>query len=983
MFKPSVRAPRADRVQVAGSRTRLGRARATLTDAGFGRIRLVLLLGCLLTAGACQQTARDVSALPVAAAPITVRQSPNDQRAYRYRTLANGLRLLLVSDPDTDKAAASLVVFRGSHHEPAAYPGLAHFLEHMLFIGTRKYPEVDAYQQFIGQHGGSSNAYTAGDHTNYFFDIQPDYFEAGMDRFAQFFIAPLLAADYVEREKNAVHSEYQMQLRADNWRASAVLDVALSPNHPEARFNIGSLETLGDGVDGALRTFLETNYSADQMALVALSNEPLDALEGWVTPLFEAIPNRNIGPAPATAPLFEPGQLPATLTFRSIKDGHSIGYNFPVPAATPRYRAKADQYVANLLGHEGEGSLHQVLRARGYIESLAAGTYDVDERHGLLSIDIELTPAGYAARETVTDLVFDWIDSLRAESPAEWRHAEQARVAALGFQFQEKSSATGFVYQTAPALMRYPAVDVLAAPYLMDDFDPQLIKTYLDALTPDNVLMTVSGPDVSTNAEERWFGVPYRLDRGPIQRAAATAALSLPTPNPFLPERLDLVPDDPAGPVPIQAAPGLALWIDRDTAFGTPRANLRLSLGLEGGMATARDSAFAALYTALVEDSLSAAAYPAVLAGLGYGLGQDGAGITLDVRGYDDRQPVLLDLVLDRLRTLTIDPKRFAVLQDQLLRDWANYRDERPYTQAIGALGYLLVSDQWPPEALAAALADRTPADLATWRDQRLARVNVQGLLHGNARPAEVDALARTIAARLPLADFPRRSGVVRAVDDRVRYPLDIEHQDAALVMYVQDTESSLPARARTALAASVIRQAYFTSLRTEQQLGYVVAANNQTLRDRGGLVFIVQSPVASAADIETRTRAFIDEQIAAVAALPETEFEQFRAGLLSQLLERDRNLAQRSDRLWRDLDLGFTRFDSREQIAASIRTLTRDDIVTYLRGVSNAFEDRVLLAYSPGKFEAVPTGGRRVRDAVAFKATAVRQATPDGQATP
>ena len=70
-------------------------------------------------------------------------------------------------------------------------------------------------------------------------------------------------------------------------------------------------------------------------------------------------------------------------------------------------------------------------------------------------------------------------------------------------------------------------------------------------------------------------------------------------------------------------------------------------------------------------------------------------------------------------------------------------------------------------------------------------------------------------------------------------------------------------------------------------------------------------------------------------------------------------------------------------KIAASIRTLTRDDVVTYLRGVSNAFEDRVLLAYSPGKFEAVPTGGRRVRDAVAFKATAVRQATPDGQATP
>ncbi|MFM7119786.1 MAG: insulinase family protein, partial [Gammaproteobacteria bacterium] len=277
----------------------------TTSHAGLSRVRRMLLLGLLLAVGACQQTPSDAGRAPVAAPPpptdglavepglssgtaaevglssgkaaatATVRQSPNDNRRYRYRTLANGLRVLLVSDPDTDKAAASLVVFRGSHHDPAEYPGLAHFLEHMLFIGTEKYPEVDAYQHFIGQHGGSSNAYTAGDHTNYFFDIQPAYFEAGMDRFAQFFIAPLLAADYVEREKNAVHSEYQMQLRADNWRANAVLGVALSPKHPEARFNIGSLDTLGDGVDAALRTFLQTHYSADQMALVALSNEPL------------------------------------------------------------------------------------------------------------------------------------------------------------------------------------------------------------------------------------------------------------------------------------------------------------------------------------------------------------------------------------------------------------------------------------------------------------------------------------------------------------------------------------------------------------------------------------------------------------------------------------------------------------------------------------------------------------------------------------
>jgi insulysin len=941
-------------------------------------VRRYLLLISLILLSACQPGTRapipDTGAAARAAesvanvAPVSVRKSPNDNRDYRYITLANGLRVLLVSDPTTDKAAASLVVFRGSHHEPAEYPGLAHFLEHMLFIGTEKYPDIDAYQQFIGQHGGSSNAYTAGDHTNYFFDIKPGEFRPALDRFAQFFIAPLLAADYVEREKNAVHSEYQMQLKADGWRANAVLGTAVSPEHPESRFNIGSLETLGAGVDEALRTFMLENYSADAMALVALSNEPLDTLEAWITPLFGAIPNRNIGAAPEPPPLFQPGQLPAELTFASIKDGYSVSYNFPVPASPAWYRTKPGDYLSNLLGHEGTGSLHQLLRGRGYLESLSAGTFDVDSRNGLLSIEIELTEAGYRALPTVSDLVFDWIELQRQEGPSAWRHAEQAALAELAFRFEEKSSPTGFVYRVAPALMRYPAADVLVAPYLMPEFNANAITRFMDALRPDNVLVTVSGPDVETSAEEQWFKVPYTLERTTIERKAESAALALPERNPFIPERLDLVADAPAGPVLGTRSKGLQLWVDEDTEFGTPRANLRLSLGLHGGIASAEDRALAMLHVALVEDALGAEVYPAILAGLGYGLSVDGAGIVLDIRGYDDRQSVLLERVLTGLRDPGLNPDRFAIVKERLTRVWNNFREERPFTQAASALSYLLLSDQWPPELLAATLADAQPADLERWRQTRLKTFNVVGLVHGNIRGEELAQLPKILSRRLTLDEFPRAAPVVRDVDRRTRYPLSVDHNDAAIVMYVQDSASSLAQRARTALTAAVIRQAYFTALRTEQQLGYVVAANNQTLRDRGGLVFVVQSPVASTAEIERRTREFLAQQKALVDSLSNDSFEAFRAGLIAQLLERDRNLAQRSDRLWRDLDLGFTDFDSREQIAAIVRTLTREDIAAAIAETLSDFDRRVLLTYAPGQFEAVPQGGARIRDVAAWK---------------
>ena len=118
-----------------------------------------------------------------------VLKSPNDTRSYLAFKLANGLRVIVVSDPDAVVAAASMDVHVGSGDNPPGREGLAHFLEHMLFLGTEKYPNADEYQSFIKANGGSNNAYTSFDHTNYYFSISPEFFEPALDRFSRFFIA--------------------------------------------------------------------------------------------------------------------------------------------------------------------------------------------------------------------------------------------------------------------------------------------------------------------------------------------------------------------------------------------------------------------------------------------------------------------------------------------------------------------------------------------------------------------------------------------------------------------------------------------------------------------------------------------------------------------------------------------------------------------------------------------------------------------------
>ena len=80
---------------------------------------------------------------------VEIIKSGGDERKYRGLVLENGMKIVLVSDPTTDKAAAALDVNIGSMSDPV--PGLAHFCEHMLFLGTKKYQDENEYNRYLSQ----------------------------------------------------------------------------------------------------------------------------------------------------------------------------------------------------------------------------------------------------------------------------------------------------------------------------------------------------------------------------------------------------------------------------------------------------------------------------------------------------------------------------------------------------------------------------------------------------------------------------------------------------------------------------------------------------------------------------------------------------------------------------------------------------------------------------------------------------------------
>lgn len=197
--------------------------------------------------------------------------SDRDTRSYAFTTLNNGLDVVLISDPETDLSGASMDVAAGSFDDPSDYPGLAHFCEHMLFLGTKKYPVKNQYSDFIHTHNGHDNAYTSYQETNYYFSVDAGFIEHTLDMFAQFFTSPLFNKDSVDSELNAVNQEHEKNLLNDLWKLHQLLKHVSNPDHPFSQFSTGNFDTLNKSdVRERLLEYYHARYSASTVSWMVL-----------------------------------------------------------------------------------------------------------------------------------------------------------------------------------------------------------------------------------------------------------------------------------------------------------------------------------------------------------------------------------------------------------------------------------------------------------------------------------------------------------------------------------------------------------------------------------------------------------------------------------------------------------------------------------------------------------------------------------------
>lgn len=395
---------------------------------------------------------------------------PLDESEYITYTLNNGLRVLLCSDPSpSNEAAAAMDVHVGACSDPDYLPGLAHFNEHMLFLGTKKYPKEDSFEAFLSTNGGTSNAYTDSENTVYYFTVNAEAdskLEEALSRFGSFFSEPLFTESATGRELNAIESENAKNLQSDIFRNFQINKARANPGHPFSKFFTGNKKTLLDGTKeqgidlrDELIKFYNRFYSANQMTLAIVAPQPVDVLKRMVNEAFLDIPNRNVGkPEDAWTgiPPFssENSIIPSfqhVVAIVPVSDLRQVQVTWPIVYRSEQDRLaslliKPSQYIAHLLGHEGPRSLLSYLKRRGWANTLGCSTGEELSDFEVFEMVVGLTSQGLAAVDNVIEAIYSYISMLRDRTIPDFVFKEVLQLEELQWRFLTKGGTGGCTY---------------------------------------------------------------------------------------------------------------------------------------------------------------------------------------------------------------------------------------------------------------------------------------------------------------------------------------------------------------------------------------------------------------------------------------------------------------------------------------------------------------------------------------------------------
>ena len=811
-------------------------------------------------------------------------KSRMDTRQYKHLTLSNGLKCLLISDPGDDRSAAALSVNVGGYDAPKDIPGLAHLLEHMLFFGSVTYPKENYFSEYITLHGGSTNASTGSEKTTYHFNIFAEYFDHALDVFSHFFIDPIFNENMIDREINAVDSEFYTNFNNDRRKRCQVLKSLIDDDYPATNFSCGNKKTLCvPNLYKRMMEFYSNHYRASKMYLVVSSKGSVESLEKMVIDKFSTILNNVNTYSPKRVKIISATVLPYDDFLKTTPDvpyiklesgdnNHKLFMFWQLPPTLKKYKTKIDSFWKNILDHECENSLYSYFRDKLYTTSLTAGAAR-NNNFDIFEIALILTNYGHTCVWHIIRTIRCYMEKLLniSDSDIIRIYNETKKIDWINFNNNSKQNSKEYVLDLVNDLDFLDDDLVLCGEYFLQDINEQVIdelKEYIGALFVTKPIIFHSSPTYSgemLQKKEIYYDTRYQIDWIPhiwtpnnCCAEESCKNIIIPGPNPYIPENFILIESKESNKIQKISSTALGeLWYKLDTEFKQPKIKMAFKLIL--GEQVVKNKALCDLYIEILNDTLKEKLYPAKLSNNHCLIIYD-QGINIRVYGYSDKILHIWSLIIDVIKNFKCNVDQFNRKLENEKSEWLAFESCNTQVQLDHHICELYSEDAIYYKDAIEYLNSITHDDLIQFEKHVYDNCYYIGLFQGNGTTDQYNIIKDLLHQMFDAKNtsqfvdgFPKilktpsfENTMIRNYEPFNKKEIDVNSSTVTIYdlenNHFNEDKNSLLSN----IFVTIVNESFFDKLRTQKQLGYNVNCSSfkyQFLdKNNGGIKFTIQS---------------------------------------------------------------------------------------------------------------------------------------------
>lgn len=850
-----------------------------------------------------------------------------DNNNYKY-FIYNGIRVLLVSNPKFTKSAYAISIGVGSMSDPYDSEGLAHFVEHMLFMGCKKFPNENFFMEHIMKHGGYTNAYTCSEKTVYYASVTSDIHESGnsgiddmVKCMSNFIEEPLFSPSGVDRELEAVNSEFINALNSNGFRDFELLKQFIKKTNSISQFCIGNTTTLKKAnIRDLAYDFFKKNYTNDKCCVVLCSEKPIEYLEALIKSSFEVpFPHSYCEyslPTITSPDIFEDEFKGRIIEAKSITEREVLQINISTTSLKPFYKENAVNFINHLFTTREKGKLLSMLRTQRLAYDVA---FESDNFTDFSILCLKISMYNNADIATILQMIYNCIKMLNIY---EDEYKRRQAISQVELQYASNKEPIDLAVEVAAEMQERPWNYTLHSDYIYENYNQELITHIKEALLNYNewIVIHLSTHPINNPSKDRFFGIEWEVTDILVK-------------NLLYPEEYKL--DKTLKIIHHQDITNkyreFKYYINEnvffvfENIFDSPKGIIIVDLILPSFI---HDKVEIEIF-ALAFESFINEKYAKILENyiLEFSCSISNASLRLKLEGFNTKLIDIIGLILDSINTVCQDIEFKDHLDSALAQIKTNFYTVlkgNPFRRSLGFIrdkiyGFPIIEEK------------------ITMLEPYINNVNV---LIDKLNTIFINKYYNYHFKVIGNIDFNSIQNIINNKyinHNPILNPLSVKLKSNTFGFKAFSTQNQLlhklylvPLEQHSWLEVfvAIFSEKFFDELRTKESLGYCVQLFKYEMENLLFLCFRVQSNVVDINFLQSRIKKFITETKTVLIQMTEQEFENYKMGVINNLLENEINLEMLENTVINAYDHFNNDLHYTSKLVEKINTITKEDMV-------------------------------------------------------